>query len=71
MTILAVAIYILQMPPLTSAAIDAADDDPDEDIPGAEECDDTVETVVGSVPPLLLMDHLLLGLLCLYHHHII
>ena len=58
------------MSPLTSATIDTANNDPDQDIPGAEECDDTVEAVVGSVPPLLLMDHLLLGLLCLNHHHI-
>jgi len=41
------AVSVLQSTLQKLAAIDAADDDPDQQIPWAEEGDDAVETVVG------------------------
>lgn len=56
-------------------AIDAADADPNQYVPRAEQGDDAVETVVGlflnvdSHLFLLLLLHLLLTLLLLRYHH--
>ena len=45
-----IATLVLE-PPTRLAAIDTADDEPYEDVPRAEECDDAVEEVVRSVLP--------------------
>ena len=63
------AVSVLQSTLQKLAAIDAADDDPDQQIPGAEEGDDAVETVVGGISlRVCLLDHLLWLLLLNYHH---
>ena len=48
--------------------MDAADDEPDKDVPGAEEGDHTMQAVVGR---LSCQDYMLLLLLLLLHHNYI